>query len=131
MRYNYSLTTLDTSVLEIPLRRLLATQKKAFKIDLSYGFILRNKHTGRHMYYHSSCNCCGRYLEEPRLITNRDEFDAFLKASNKATSCSGPSLRDRIRRGVRTRDERHFLRQSHYRAPNILRQRDTPLQREA
>ena len=79
MRYNHRLATLDTSILEIPLRRLLAKQKKAFKIDLSYVFILRNKHTGRHMYYHSSCNCCGRYLEEISFITNRDEFEAILE----------------------------------------------------
>ena len=33
--------------------------------------------TGRLRYYHSSNNCCGRYLEEPSLITNRDDFESF------------------------------------------------------
>ena len=80
MRYNHRMSTLDTSVLDIPLCRIITKQKKAFKIHLSYGFILRNKHTGRHMYYHSSCNCCGLCLEEPSLITNREEFDAFLES---------------------------------------------------
>ena len=36
----------------------------AFKINISYGFILRNRTSGRYKYYHSSCNCCGRYLDE-------------------------------------------------------------------
>ena len=37
------------------------------------------KQSGRFKYYHSSCNCCGRYLEEPALITNRADFDRFLE----------------------------------------------------
>ena len=37
------------------------------------------KQSGRLRYYHSSCNCCGRYLEEPALITNRADFDRFLE----------------------------------------------------
>ena len=37
------------------------------------------KQSGRFIYYHSSCNCCGRYLEEPALITNRADFDRFLE----------------------------------------------------
>ena len=31
------------------------------------------------MYYHSSCNWCGRYLDETSLITNRSDFDEFLE----------------------------------------------------
>ena len=54
-------------------------QTNAFKINLSYGFILRNKNTGRYKYYHSTCNCCGRYLDEPSLITNSKDFDDFLE----------------------------------------------------
>ena len=37
------------------------------------------KQSGLFKYYHSSCNCCGRYLEEPALITNRPDFDSFLE----------------------------------------------------
>ena len=29
--------------------------------------------------YDSSCNCCGRYLEEPALKTNRADYDRFHK----------------------------------------------------
>ena len=78
-RYDYRLTTLDTTVLETPLKNMFQEQNNAFKIKLSYGFILRNKNTGQYKYYHSSCNCCGRYLDEPSLITNSTDFDGFLE----------------------------------------------------
>ena len=55
-RYDYRLTTLDTTVLEMPLKKMYQEQTNAFKINLSYGFVLRNKNTGRYKYYHSSCN---------------------------------------------------------------------------
>ena len=78
-RYNYRLTTLDTTVLEPSLKIMFQEQTNAFKINLSYGFVLRNKNTGQYKYYHTSCNCCGRYLNEPSLVTNRKDFDVFLE----------------------------------------------------
>ena len=78
-RYDYRLTTLDTTVVEPSLKIMFQEQTNAFKINLSYGFVLRNKNTGRYKYYHSSCNCCGRYLDEPSLITNSKDFDEFLE----------------------------------------------------
>ena len=78
-RYDYRLATLDTTVLEMPLKKMYQEQTSAFKINLSYGFVLRNKNTGRYKYYHSSCNCCGRYLNEPSLVTNSEDFDDFLE----------------------------------------------------
>ena len=76
-RYNFRLTTSDTAGLE--LGHIFAEQTTAFKLNISYGFILRNRTSGRHRYYHSSCNCCGRYLNEPSLITNADTFENFLE----------------------------------------------------
>ena len=78
-KYDYRLTTLDTTVLETPLKNMFQEKTNAFKINLSYGFVLRNKNTGRYKYYHSSCNCCGRYLDEPSLIANSKDFDDFLE----------------------------------------------------
>ena len=78
-RYDYRLTTLDKTVLEPPLKIMFQEQTNAFKINLNYGFVLRNKKTGQYKYYHSSCNCCGRYLDEPSLITNSKDFDDFLE----------------------------------------------------
>ena len=76
-RYNYRLTSLDTRCLE--LRHIFEEQTTAFKINISYGFILRNKQTGRYRFYHISCNCCGRYLDEASPITNAETFEKFLE----------------------------------------------------
>ena len=76
-RYNFRLTTSDSAGLE--LGHIFAEQSTAFKLNISYGFILRNRTSGRYRYYHSSCNCCGRYLDEPSLITNADTFENFLE----------------------------------------------------
>ena len=77
-RYNHRLTSLDTRDLQGPLFALFDQQKTAFKVNASYGFVLKEKQSGRLRYYHSSSNCCGRLLEEPSLIANRDDFDRFL-----------------------------------------------------
>ena len=77
-RYNHRLTSLDTRDLQEPLFALFDQQKTAFKVNASYGFVLKEKQSGRLRYYHSSSNCCGRLLKEPSLIANRDDFDRFL-----------------------------------------------------
>ena len=76
-RYNHRFTTPDMRVLKEPLGELFDEQTTAFKVNLSFGFFLKQKVTGRLRYYHSSNNCCGRYMEEPALITNRADFDSF------------------------------------------------------
>ena len=78
-RYNRRLTSLDTRDLHDQLFLLFDQQTTAFKLNCSFGFVLREKESGRLRYYHSSNNCCGRYLEEPSLITNRDDFESFLE----------------------------------------------------
>ena len=78
-RYNRRLTSLDTRDLHEPLRVLFDQQTTAFKINCSYGFVLREKQSGRLRYYHSSNNCCGRFLEEPSLVTNSQTFNTFLE----------------------------------------------------
>ena len=86
-RYNITLTTSDIGGLEFG--HILAAQTTAFKINISYGFILRNRTSGRYRYYHSSCNCCGRYLDEPSLITNAETFENFLERIKNRISLSG------------------------------------------
>ena len=78
-RYNRRLTTTNLRVLNDPLGKLFNQQTMSFKINCSFGFILKDKVTSRLRYYHSSNNCCGRFLEEPSLITNRADFDSFLE----------------------------------------------------
>ena len=77
-RYNRRLTSLDMRDLHDQLFLLFDQQTTAFKVNVSFGFVLREKENDRLRYYHSSNNCCGRYLEEPALITNRYDFDRFL-----------------------------------------------------
>ena len=77
-RYNHRLTTTNLRVLNDPLGKLFNQQTTAFKINCSYGFVLREKQSGRLRYYHSSNNCCGRFLGEPSLVTNSQTFDRFL-----------------------------------------------------
>ena len=67
-RYNRRLTSLNTRDLHESLHVLFEQQTTKFRINLSYGFILKQKLSGRFKYYHSSGNCCGRYLEVPSLI---------------------------------------------------------------
>ena len=76
-RYNIRLMTSDIGGLE--LGHIFAAQTTAFKINISYGFIIRIRTSGRYRYYHSSCSCCGRYLDEPSLITNAETFENFLE----------------------------------------------------
>ena len=79
-RYNRRLTSLDMRDLHDQLFLLFDQQTTAaFKVNVSFGFVLREKENDRLRYYHSSNNCCGRYLEEPALITNRADFDSFLE----------------------------------------------------
>ena len=76
-RYNYRIENNNTRTLD--LRQIFREQTTACKVNLSYGFILYHKISGRFKYYHSSCNCCGRYLDKPSLVTNVETFEAFLE----------------------------------------------------
>ena len=76
-RYNFRLSSMDTRALDH--RRIFQEQTTAVKVNLSYGFILKHTTSGRFKYYHSSCNCCGRYLDEPSLVTDVETFEAFLE----------------------------------------------------
>ena len=96
-RYNYRLENNDTRTLD--LRQIFQEQTTACKINLSYGFILRHTVSGRYKYYHSSCNCCGRYLDEPSLVTKSRRSKRFSNASTNKISCNGQSLNDPIPSG--------------------------------
>ena len=53
-------------------------QSSAFKINLSFGFILRNTISGELRYFHSSKNVSGRFLDVPHLVNNASDFQSFL-----------------------------------------------------
>ena len=73
--YNIRLTDLNTTSLHT-LWNIFKTQSSAFKINLSFGFILRNKISGELRYFHSSKNVSGRFLDAPHLIT--DAFYIYI-----------------------------------------------------
>ena len=62
------------------LRRILEEQTTAFKINVLYGFVLQHRQSRRLKYYHSSGNCCGRFIEKPCMVTNAVSFDVFLQS---------------------------------------------------
>jgi len=74
-------------------------QTSVFKINLSYGFVLKNKITGRFTYSHSTSNCCGRCVDNPFLSQTANTLMHSSNASKNPTSCSGPSINVQIRSG--------------------------------
>ena len=112
----------------LELGHIFTDQTTAFKINISYGFILRNRTSGRYKYYHSSCNCCGRYLDEPSLITNADTFENFLERTNEPDILKW-ALNQRPNSG-RNCNECDNLRQSHPATPHRLRRNSAATPRQ-
>ena len=71
-RYNYRIQDLNLEHLQSDLDQMFRNQESRFKINASFGFILRNLETGQLRYYHSSQNV-GRLLDAPHLISNQEE----------------------------------------------------------
>ena len=72
---------IHTFRLETPLDQVIKDvfkqQKTAFKMNLAFGFILRNTETGEVKYYYPSQN--GFLYEEPILISNEEDLNRFLE----------------------------------------------------
>ena len=79
-RYNFRLDTLDNQRFVTYLRKIFKEQKNAFKLNFSFGFVLRNNETGEYRYFHSSQNN-HRYLDKPVLIINENDLDHFVQTS--------------------------------------------------
>ena len=76
--YNYRITDFNLHSLVEELQQLFQSQTVRFKINASFGFILRHVETGELCYYHSSHNQ-GRLLDVPPTITNQQDFDNFME----------------------------------------------------
>ena len=76
-RYNFTLHEMTSSTFPEIVRYLYRQQTTAFKINLSYGFILRNIETGVLQYYHCSQNNA-KVFDVPHLITNRRRLGAVF-----------------------------------------------------
>ena len=77
--YNFRIQDLNMNQLRDQLMTMFRSQVNRFKINVSFGFVLRNIENGELHYYHSSHNL-GRMLEAPYLISNAEDFEAFLEA---------------------------------------------------
>ncbi len=76
--YNFRLEDIDVRSIYDQLQAMFRQQTSRFKVNVSYGFILRNSETRVLRYYHSSPNQ-GRLLDIPHLITNQEDFNDFLE----------------------------------------------------
>lgn len=74
--YNYRLTEGHQLFPEY-LRQIFADQNTAFKINLGFGFVLRNTETGDLQYQHTSANN-HLVLDEPFLVTNASELENLI-----------------------------------------------------
>ena len=75
-RYNFTLHDMTVSTFPEMVRRIFRQQTTAFKINLSFGFILRNMETGELRYYHSSQNN-SRFVDVPHLIRTDKTWRGF------------------------------------------------------
>jgi hypothetical protein len=69
-----SLHDMTVSTFPEMVRRIFRQQTTAFKINLSFGFILRNVETGELRYYHSSQNN-SRFFDAPHLIRTEEDLE--------------------------------------------------------
>ena len=70
------MATLNTDTLKHCAEELFENQTKAFKINVSFGFILRNNETNERKFYYSSTNT--KLFESPFLVKDRTMFNTFL-----------------------------------------------------
>ena len=73
--YNCYLPTLSTESIVKCVEEVFEEQKNAFKLQVSFGFILRNHETDERRYYYSSRNT--KLFPSPQLITDRRSFDTL------------------------------------------------------
>ncbi len=76
--YNYRMKECNVSHLKDILKEdIMEKQSNNFKLNFSFGFILRNLDTEQLRFFHPSNNE-GRLFEEPHLIRTQEDFDTAL-----------------------------------------------------
>jgi hypothetical protein len=71
-RYNFTFNDITSSTFPEMVRRIFTQQTSAFRINVSFGFILRNVETGELRYYHPS-QSNARFFDVARLIRNEED----------------------------------------------------------
>ena len=72
---------ISPTALRKQLNRIFADQPTVFKINLSFGFILRNTETAALQYHHPSANN-NLVLEQPFLISDQADLDCLYEQVN-------------------------------------------------
>ena len=80
--HNLQLSSVNTRDVEPALWDIFESQKNAFKINFSYGFVLIHNETSDLRYYHASQNNA-RLFDMPKLVRNKDDFKEVLEAIAK------------------------------------------------
>jgi hypothetical protein len=76
--YNFTLHEMTASTFTEMVHRIFREQTTAFKINLSFGFFLRNIETVELRDYHSSQNNA-RFCYAPHLIRTEEDLERFLE----------------------------------------------------
>ena len=74
--YNCRVDSLNYASLSEQLEEMFAKQKKAFKINISFSFVLKNNSDDSYRFYYGSSN--NSLFSEPQVIADREGFDTFL-----------------------------------------------------
>ncbi|KAK3705281.1 hypothetical protein QZH41_008170 [Actinostola sp. cb2023] len=77
--YNFRLESYERHVFQQFLDQILADQSTVFKLNLSFGFVLRNTETGNLQYHHASVNN-HRVFEQLFLIGNVRDIEQVVNA---------------------------------------------------
>ena len=77
--YNFRLSSLQPQELITHLNNIFTDQSTVFKLNVSFGFILRNNETGALQYYYASRNN-EQVFEEPFQITTPADFQQVHEA---------------------------------------------------
>lgn len=75
------MATISPASLREQLSRIFADQTTVFKVNFSFGFILRNSETGALQYHHPFANN-NQVLEQPFLVSNAQDLDRLYKQVN-------------------------------------------------
>ena len=78
--YNLRLKDISAESLDSMLEQVFEDQTHAFKINASYGFILRNNETNELRHFYSSTN--NRVFSEPVLVKDRQGLQSFTNTFN-------------------------------------------------
>ncbi|KAI8484950.1 hypothetical protein Bbelb_373570 [Branchiostoma belcheri] len=88
--YNFRLNSTSVDELSSKVWAVFRDQKTAFKLSMSFGFILRNTETGEFRYYYA-CRNNHCFLEKPVLVENEGGVEDFLDKNVLVNSGQTPS----------------------------------------